>query len=242
MIRFSILTVFPELIDQYCSTSILGRAQKQQLVSITSYNLRNWATDKHRTIDDRVFGGGPGMLMKIEPLYKAITELKQKARTDGFLPWTVATAASGNLFTQHTAQQWANSPISTDFIFICGHYEGFDARISHFVDQFVGIGPYVLTGGELPALIMIDATSRLLKGVLGNEHSAQDETQFALEHNKIIIDGEHPQYTMPASFEYTDDTGSHTLTVPDILRSGNHQKIADENRSRRTKTVATTAS
>lgn len=234
MIRFTVLTLFPEIIEGYCASSIIGRAQKNGLLTVNVRNIRDWATDKHHTVDDRIFGGGAGMLMKIEPLYLAITELKTKAITDGFKPFVIATAASGTLFTQKIAEKWAKVDEATDYIIICGHYEGFDARIENFINQKIGIGPYILTGGELPSLIMIDATARLLPDVLGNPESAIDETTFILKDDQIIVDGEHPQYTVPAEFIYTDNVGQPiSLKVPEILRSGHHAKIKKTNESQR---------
>jgi tRNA (guanine37-N1)-methyltransferase len=234
MIRFEIVTVFPETIEQYCRSSILGRAQKQGLVEVKAHNLRDWATDKHHTVDDRVFGGGPGMLMKVEPLYKAITSLRQTAKQDGYNVKVIATTASGKLFNQKTAATLANPMQNTAYIILCGHYEGFDTRIFEFVDEQITVGPYILTGGELPALIIVDAVTRLIPSVLGNDESAQDETTFAFENGKIVVSGEHPQYTMPASFSFEDPQGNaQTRLVPELLRSGHHQKIKAANESQR---------
>lgn len=235
MIRFDIVTVFPDILESYCSASIIGRARKQGLVDIRIHNLRDWTTDKHRTVDDRVFGGGAGMLMKIEPLYKAITDLKKSAIEKGYTPKVIATVASGNLFTQEKAQSIAFQD-DYAYIIICGHYEGFDARVYEWVDEQLAIGPYVLTGGELPSLIMIDAVTRLIPGVLGNENSAAEETTFTLHNGSLEVLGEHPQYTMPATFTFTDENGHvQERVVPEILRSGNHKKIAEENKSQRKK-------
>lgn len=234
MIQFDIVTVFPDAIEQYCQSSIIGRAQKQKLVEIKAHNLRNWATDKHHTVDDRVFGGGPGMLMKIEPLYKAISELRDNARKRGFVPRVLATVAAGELFTQEKAVEWAVPSQDTSYIILCGHYEGFDARVFEFVDEQITVGPYVLTGGELPALIMVDAVTRLIPGVLGNDESARDETTFAYENGAITVSGEHPQYTMPASFSFNDAQGNtQERLVPEILRSGHHKRIKETNDSQR---------
>lgn len=235
MIRFDIVTLFPDLISTYCNESILGRAQKQGHVAIKVHNLRDWTTDKHRTVDDRVFGGGPGMLLKVEPLHKAITELKEKAVQDNLKPYVIATAASGELFTQKKAQEMSVQADS-DFIILCGHYEGFDARVMEFVDVSMAVGPYVLTGGELASLIMVDAITRLLPGVLGNEDSPKQETTFVLENEQLLVDGEHPQYTVPAEYTFTDkDDTQQVRKVPEILRSGHHKKIQDENDSQRVK-------
>lgn len=238
MIRFSVVTVFPEIIEQYSNTSILGRAQKAGLIEIKAYNLRDWANDKHHTVDDRIFGGGPGMLMKIEPLYQAISTLKKKAVSDGYTPKVIATVASGTLFSQKIAENWATQEGNTDYIILCGHYEGFDARIDAFIDYKIGVGPYILTGGELPALLMIDAVARLVPEVLGNPESAIDETTFHMEGGEIWVDGEHPQYTVPVLFNYTDEKGQVVeLSVPEIFRSGHHANIKKTNQSQRTKRV-----
>jgi len=234
MIRFDIVTVFPEIIESYCKTSIIGRAQKLEKVSIVAHDLRKWTTDKHRTVDDRVFGGGPGMLMKVEPLYWAISALKEAAVKDGYVPYVLATVASGTLFTQERAQQLSSPSTSTAYIVLCGHYEGFDARIFDFVDESFSVGPYVLTGGELPSLVLIDTVTRLIPEVLGNEESAGDETTFSFAGKNLQVSGEHPQYTSPAEFSFTDASGKmQTQTVPPVLRSGDHKKIKDENESQR---------
>lgn len=234
MIRFDVVTVFPDLISSYCNESIIARAQKAGKVEIKAHNLRDWTNDKHRTVDDKVFGGGPGMLLKVEPLYKAITHLEDQAIADGFAPKVYVTVASGDLFTQQKAQQIADAQENTAYIILCGHYEGFDARVMEFVDGTLTIGPYVLTGGELASLVMIDAVTRLIPGVLGNESSAKLETTFTLEGGKIHVNGEHPQYTMPSEFTFTDESGSEQIRkVPEVLRSGHHQKIQEENDSQR---------
>ncbi len=236
MIQFDIITVFPEIITSYCNESIIGRAQKQSQVIINAHNLRNWTTDKHHTVDDRVFGGGPGMLMKVEPLYNAIKEIKDKNSAGGFTSIVIATAASGELFSQTKAQQMALPAENTAYIIICGRYEGFDARVLEFVDVSLAIGPYVLTGGELGALTMLDAITRLIPGVLGNEDSAKLETTFEIENGKILVDGEHPQFTSPAEWTFTDPVlGEQKRIVPEVLRSGNHGKILSENNSQRIK-------
>lgn len=236
MIRFTILTVFPEIIEKYTTASILGRAQKQGKLEIRVRNLRDWATDKHHTVDDRVFGGSPGMLLKIAPIYEALKQLKQESKNDGFMPYVLITTATGNLFSQVRAKSMAGTQQNTDYIIICGHYEGFDARIYTFIDEELTVGPYILTGGELPALIAVDAVSRLLPEVLGNEHSATDETTFNSNGEAIEVDGEYPQYTTPAEFTFVDEQGkTHVLKVPEVLRSGHHKNIQKENESQRKK-------
>ncbi|WKZ24116.1 MAG: tRNA (guanosine(37)-N1)-methyltransferase TrmD [Candidatus Dojkabacteria bacterium] len=238
MIHFDVITVFPEIISQYAALSIIGRAQKQGAVTITAHDLRQWATDKHRTVDDRVYGGAAGMLMKVEPIYRAISELQAKAKQRAQV---IATDASGILFSQKLAHTFASrTQDSAHYILLCGHYEGFDARVYEFVDYKLAVGPYIVTGGELPALIIIDAVTRLLPGVLGNNASAVEETEFTFENEKLLVTNEHPQYTTPASFTFTDSSGTlQTREVPPILRSGHHKKIADVNKSQRVKKTLT---
>lgn len=235
MIRFSVITIFPELIRSYTEESIIKRAQKAGAVQIAIYDLRSWTTDKHHTVDDKIFGGAAGMLLKIEPLFVAINELKQKAVSDGFVPKVITTKASGTFFTQRVAESYAKKrEEDTDYIILCGRYEGFDARIEAFIDEEFSIGPYILTGGELPALIIMDSVIRLLPGVLGNPESAVEETDFLVEGSHITVIGEHPQYAPPATFIGNDYAGvEHTLEVPEILRSGHHKKLTDFNKSQR---------
>jgi len=236
MIKFSVLTIFPELIDSYTSRSILKRAQENGLVTIKSYNLRDWTTDKHHTVDDKVFGGGAGMLLKIQPLFDAINDLKKQSIKNGFTPVVIATSAAGELFSSKMASSFAKGAENKDinYIIICGRYEGFDARVNEFIDIFITTGPYILTGGELSALIMVDAITRLVPGVLGNPKSSMEETSFELVNNKIHTNKEHPQYSLPSTFEGEDYQGiKHTLSVPSILLSGHHKNIDEYNKSQR---------
>lgn len=235
MVHFDIVTVFPEIIENYCNTSIIGRARKNGKVAINVHDLRQWTTDKHKTVDDRVFGGGAGMLLKVEPLYKAINELSSNANKKGLTAKVLATVASGELFNQQKAEAMSSAE-NMAYILLCGHYEGFDARIYEWVHEKLTVGPYILTGGELPSLIIIDSVTRLIPGVLGNSFSAQEETMFFPEEEGISVLGEHPQYTSPAVFQFTDQQGlSQERVVPEVLRSGNHKKIADENQNQRKK-------
>jgi tRNA (guanine37-N1)-methyltransferase len=231
MIRFDIITIFPEILEPYTQESIISRAIEKGAIEIKVHNLRNWATDKHKTIDDRVYGGGPGMLMKIEPLYQAVTDIKsQMPEKYKNSTKVVLTSPSGTILTQNFAHSIASEQKDQAFILICGHYEGVDYRIHEFVDMLFSVGPVILTGGELPALLFIDVITRLLPGVLGNEDSAKTETQFTLTNNTIKVSGEYPQYTRPEIFEYTNEKGeTKQLKVPDILLSGDHKKIADYN-------------
>lgn len=233
MIRFDIVTIFPDIIKAYTSESIISRAIEKGAVEIHVHNLRDWATDKHKTIDDRVYGGGPGMLMKIEPLYAAITDIKSQIPEELRKHTKVGlTSPSGTLLTQNFAEaiiQESNSH-GASYILLCGHYEGIDYRIHEFVDFSFSVGPVILTGGELPSLLFIDVVTRLIPGVLGNEASPKKETTFTITNNVLNITGEYPQYTRPDSFTYTNSKGEEKeLKVPDVLTSGDHAKIDSHN-------------
>ncbi|HKK54096.1 MAG TPA: tRNA (guanosine(37)-N1)-methyltransferase TrmD [Patescibacteria group bacterium] len=208
--KYHIITIFPEIFSSYFSHSIIARAQKNKLIDIQVHDLRKWATDKHKTVDDTPYGGGAGMILKVEPLYKALKELaprKKKSRK------IILTSAKGKTFNQSLAKSYAKN--LKEIIIICGRYEGVDERIKEFIDEELSIGNYVLTGGEIPAMAIIDASMRLLPEVLGNKESIVDES-----HNKPGL-LEYPQYSKPQYFK----TKKKTLPVPDVLLSGNHQKI-----------------
>lgn len=210
MKKFKIITIFPEILKSYFGESIIARAQNKKIIKIENYNLRDWTTDNHRTVDDTPYGGGAGMLMKIEPLYKALKDIKKggakKKRK------IVLMAASGNTWTQKKAKEYAKLD---EVIIICGRYEGVDARIKEFIDEEISIGDYVLTGGELGAAVMIDSVTRLLPGVLGNEYSAIEESHS----EEGIL--EYPQYTRPEVFQ----VGKKSYSVPKVLVEGNHKLI-----------------
>lgn len=205
--RFDIVSIFPESIRGYAEASILKRAQKEGIIDIHFHQLRDWTTDKHHTTDDTPYGGGAGMVMKVEPFDRCLTALKQiepeqKTRT-------ILLSAKGKRFTQSEAKRL------TDYdrlIFFCGRYEGVDERVAeHLADEEISLGDFVLTGGELPAMIIVDAVARLLPGTLGNEVSAVTES---------FSDGvtrEHPQYTKPEVYR--------GWTVPKVLLSGHHADI-----------------
>ncbi|HOC98317.1 MAG TPA: tRNA (guanosine(37)-N1)-methyltransferase TrmD [Myxococcota bacterium] len=204
--RFRILSLFPQMVREAAAHSIIGRAATAGLIDIDAIDIRDFTTDRHRTADDIPFGGGPGMVMKPEPVAGAIRAAKE-LMPDALV---VLMSASGRLFDQAMATRFASH--SGGLILVCGHYEGVDERIAeHFCDMEVCVGDYVLSGGELPALTVMDATARLIPGVLGNVESLQDES-----HNDSML--ECPQYTRPRDFE------GHL--VPDVLFSGNHAKIA----------------
>jgi tRNA (guanine37-N1)-methyltransferase len=202
--RIDILTLFPGMFDSIFGESIIKRALDRELVSINAWNIRDFAYDKHRVVDDYPYGGGAGMVMKPEPLARAIAAAK--AQSDAPV---VYMAPQGSQLTQQKVEQLAQLP---GLIVLCGHYEGIDQRVRNLlVDEEISIGDYVLTGGELAAAVLVDAVVRLLPGVLGSEQSAQDES---FSHGLL----EYPQYTRPPEFM--------GQTVPDVLLSGHHAEIA----------------
>ncbi|MDR2007052.1 MAG: tRNA (guanosine(37)-N1)-methyltransferase TrmD [Acidaminococcales bacterium] len=198
------ITLFPDFVNANFSRSILGRAVKNRAIEVFFINPRDFAQDKHHTVDDAPFGGGGGMVLKAEPFIQAIEQAKRQLP----LAATVMLSPDGEVFSQNTAKKLARE---AGLIFICGHYEGFDERIKQFADIRVSLGDYILTGGELPAMAVSDAVCRLLPGVLGKPESAEAES---------FSDGllEYPQYTRPAQADFGD--------VPDVLLSGNHAEIA----------------
>ncbi len=206
MIQFDILTIFPESIGAYINSSIVKRAQEKGLVQINVHDLRKWTEDKHHTVDDTPYGGGPGMVMKIEPVFNALKELKKENSK------VLITTPKGEKLTQSKLAEFSNME-NAHYIILCGHYEGFDQRIhDHLVDYEFSIGDYVLSGGELPALVLVDGIVRLIPGVLGNEYSLVSES-FS---NGVL---DFPQYTKPSSFNNWD--------VPEVLLSGNHKQIEE---------------
>ena len=211
--KFHLLTIFPAILDSYLNESILKRAQEKKTIQIKVHNLRNWTSDRHRTVDDTPYGGGAGMLMKIEPLYQALQAVsKLTAKTKPAKKRVILLSAAGKKWTQSLARRYAQLE---EMVFVCGRYEGVDARLKKFVDEEISIGDYVLTGGELPALVMIDSITRLLPGVLGNKESVVEES-----HSSQGLK-EYPQYTRPEVFTANDKK----YRVPKILLSGDHDKI-----------------
>ena len=203
MMKFHILTLFPEMVQQGLATSILGRAAEKNLISIDAVNIRDYTQDKHGKVDDYTYGGGAGMLMQAQPVYDAyrVVAGDRKVRCVYLTP-------QGAPFTQKKARELSGEE---ELVLLCGHYEGVDERIlEEIVTDYVSIGDYVLTGGELPAMVMIDAVSRLVPGVLNNEESAE----FESFHDNLL---EHPQYTRPVEFR--------GRKVPDVLLSGHHGNI-----------------
>jgi len=202
--NFTVLTIFPEIFEPFWKYGIVGRAARQGKISVSTLNIRDFAKDRHRTTDDRPYGGGCGMVMKPEPLAAAIRAAKEKAPGAK----TILLTPQGRIFSQNMARAFA---ACEGFTFVCGRYEGVDERIfSGFIDDEVSIGDYILTGGELATMTIIEAVTRLIPGVLGGEDSAEKDT-FS---EKLV---EHAHYTRPPVFE--------GAAVPEVLRSGNHREI-----------------
>ena len=211
--RFDIITIFPEIFDSYINESILKRARAKRLITIKAHTPRKFSSDKHHSVDDRPFGGGPGMILMWAPIAKTVASIKCKVSSKKKTKVVLLTPA-GKEFTQRDAQRYAKLD---QLILISGRYEGFDARIDKLVDEKISVGPYVLAGGELPALTIIEATARLIPRVLGHKHSADDET-----YSKDLDYIEYPQYTRPETVVYK----GKKLKVPKVLLSGNHANIA----------------
>ena len=198
------LSVFPEMFDSVMHASILGRAEAKGLFSFHAYDLRDWTHDRHRTVDDEPYGGGQGMLMKCEPLYEAIEDIS----STGPRPRVVFFTPCGDRFTQATAERLARAERMR---VVCGRYEGMDERVYDLADERLSIGDYVLTGGELPAMVVADAVIRLLPGALGNVMSSEDES---FSSSGLL---EYAQYTRPAEYR--------GKTVPETLLSGDHARV-----------------
>lgn len=224
MLIFDILTIFPEAFDSYFNQSILKRAKKEKFIQINLHNLRDYTLDKYKTVDDRPYGGGPGMILKIEPIFKAlralkVLEIKEKKIIHSSRTKIILLDPRGKALNQRMAEELSKLD---QLVLICGHYEGVDARVEKLVDFKISIGDYVLTGGEIPAMVIVDAITRLIPGVLKNVNSLKEETFSSFEK-------EYPQYTRPEIFSINEKI---KWRVPKILLSGNHQKIAQwrENR------------
>jgi len=245
--KIAILSIFPKMFESPFAESILGRAQDEKLVNINIQDLRKWASDKHKTVDDKPFGGGAGMIMKIEPIYKALEELDKKHKA-----YRILLAAKGARIVQEKVRELSKKK---HLILICGHYEGVDHRVHEYlVDECISIGDFVLTGGEIPAMVVVDAVVRLIPGVLGNVNSLKEES-FAAEgkvygekqrekspstdstgsskgssgqadsEKRVAVSYlEYPQYTRPAVFKTKK---GKELKVPEVLLSGDHKEIAN---------------
>jgi len=205
MLTIDVITIFPGMFDAVMGESIIKRAVQKKKVKLRVHDLRDFSKDKHRNVDDRPFGGGPGMVMTPQPIFDAVKKIKGRRKVK-----VILTCAKGKTLNQKRCGKLAKEK---NLIIICGHYEGIDERVRQaLVDESISIGDYVLTGGELPAMVLVDSVVRLLPGVLGKEESLVDES---FEHGLL----EYPQYTRPADFQ--------GMEVPPVLLNGNHQEIRD---------------
>ena len=198
--KFKVLTLFPNMFDGFLTESIIKRAREEEKVNISIHNIRDYANNKHNQVDDTPYGGGSGMLIMCEPVFKAVEDVKTSKSK------VIMLSPDGNKFTQEKAYELSKEE---DIVFICGHYEGFDERINTIVDEKISIGDYVLTGGELPAMVLIDSITRLIPGVIKEESHINDSF------NDNLLD--YPQYTKPREY--------NGMKVPDVLLSGDHKKI-----------------
>jgi tRNA (guanine37-N1)-methyltransferase len=207
---FHVLTIFPEFFRGPFEHGVVARAVASGIVAIRIHNLRDWTFDRHKTVDDRPFGGGEGMLLKAEPIFLAAESIWPEQRPDQKI---VLLSAQGRLFDQEAARRLS---AASELLLICGRYEGVDERVAeHLADEELSIGDYVLSGGELAAAVVIDTVARLLPGVLGNEGSASKESFSEAGDTAGILD--YPQFTRPADFR--------GWTVPEVLLSGNHEQV-----------------
>ena len=208
--RFHVLTIFPEFFAGPFEHGVVGRARQSGAIGIRVHNLRDWTFDRHKTVDDRPFGGGEGMVLKPEPAFLAVESIWPERRPEQRV---VLLSAQGRLFDQAAARRLAGY---AEVLLICGRYEGVDERVAeHLADEEISIGDYVLSGGELAAAVVVDAVARLLPGVLGNEASAVEESFSGREDGGLLLDG--PQYTRPAEFR--------GRKAPEVLLSGHHEAV-----------------
>lgn len=211
MKTFHVISLFPESIESYIDASIIGRARKGKFIKINQVALRPLGIGKHKVTDEPPYGGGPGMVMKVEPIYKAVTKVLSKIKKGKTR--TVLFSTRGKLFTNEEAKRLSKYD---NLILICGRYEGVDERVAeHIADEEISIGDFVLSGGELPALVVIDAVSRQIPGVLGKTESLEE------------IKGSYPVYTKPAEFVIKEKGRKKIWKVPEVLQSGNHKRIEE---------------
>lgn len=204
MINYSIITLFPELIDYYCSTSIIGRAKEKNLINVNTINPRDFTTDNHRKVDDTPYGGGSGMVLMCDPIFSAVESIESHSEAT-----IILMTPQGRPYNQLMAEELSQKE---NLIMICGHYEGFDERIRLGLKPLeISIGDFVLTGGELAALAIVDSTARLVKGVLGKDDSVEEESF----NNNLL---EYPHYTRPPVYR--------DMNVPEVLKSGHHKNIS----------------
>lgn len=203
--QFDILTIFPDIFNSYFSESIIKRALEKNLIDVKIHDIRDFGEGKWKQVDDTPYGGGPGMLMMIEPIYKALKSIKKKKNSK-----IILFSPSSQKFDQKMVKDFSSLD---QIIMICGHYEGIDSRIKEFIDMEISIGDFVLTNGNIPAMILVDSVTRLIPGVLGNENSYIEDAFYS------DFDKEYPQYTKPRKFK--------GLEVPSVLLSGDHAKIEE---------------
>lgn len=207
--EFDIVTVFPHILDSYFEESIIKRGVKTKKIKIRTHDLRDFTYDKHRTTDDTPYGGGAGMLMKVEPIFECLNKILKKSKFNRKKILVVLTSAKGKPFDSKKAKSWTQK--FSQIVIVCGRYEGVDERVAEYlVDREISIGNYILSGGELAAGVIVDAVSRFVPGVLGNPESLKEES-----HNSNEL--EYPQYTRPPVFR--------DWKVPEVLLSGNHKEI-----------------
>jgi tRNA (guanine37-N1)-methyltransferase len=216
--KFKVVTLFPEFIDSLRDYSIIGRALKNNTIKLETINIRDFGLGRHKQVDDKPYGGGVGMLLKVDVLHAAI---KKAAPRKSAKRKVILLSPEGRTFDQSVATELSKLD---EIVLVCGHYEGFDRRIDNYVDDKISIGEYVLSGGEIAALAIIDTVSRLKNGVLGKDESKEVES-FSIINNKQIL--EHPQYTRPESYEGEN--------VPEILLSGHHKQIDEWQKDHQTK-------
>jgi len=212
--RFDIITIFPKIFDSYLQESLIKRAQKKGIIKVAVHNLRDFSTDKHKKVDDRPFGGGPGMVLQIEPIYRAVRFAKLKilkTKDERLKIRTILFSTRGKKLDAKTAKRLSKY---NRLILVCGRYEGVDERVAkHVADEEISIGDYVLSGGELPALVLIESVSRFLPGFLGKHESLEE------------IKGSYPVYTRPEVFVPSVKKTKRAWRVPKVLLSGDHKKI-----------------
>ena len=213
-----IITIFPQMFDSFLETSLIARGIKKKIISINIHNLRDVATDPHKSVDDRPYGGGPGMVLRVDIADKMIKKVLNQSKISRKKTKVILLTPQGKVFNQTISQEL--SAISR-IIFVCGHYEGFDERIRDLVDLEISIGDYILTGGELPAMVMIDSIARNIKGFLGKESSISEESfSINIRNSSFLIRDsilEYPHYTRPIVYK--------GKKVPAVLSSGNHEEI-----------------
>lgn len=205
--KFCVITLFPDFVEKLSEYSIIGRALKNKKIKLETINMRDFGLGAYHQVDDKPYGGGTGMLLRVDVASAVIKKAKEKSKNCK----VILLAADGEKFTQKKAEEYSKID---ELILLCGHYEGHDKRIEGYVDNKISTGDYVVSGGEIPAMIIIDATARLIKGVLGKEEGLVTESHTLVGNARIL---EHPQYTRPYEFE--------GKKVPDVLLSGNPKKV-----------------